>query len=105
MIRVFKRFDRERCVREILRKRIFLVVLMKIRFLKRIKRNGPSYLIRQRNEVHHSISSVGGGLMRNAVKERAKNTIRDLLSWKMKEQEFYYLAKWYHYQVLFFQRT
>jgi hypothetical protein len=48
--KAWQRFSNAREVRDILKKRAFLVIMMRIRFMSRIKRLGPTFKRRLHNQ-------------------------------------------------------
>ena len=69
--KAWQRFNNAREVKDILKKRAFLVVMMRIKFTSRIRRLGPTFKKRLHNQLRQSLTVSFGVLERATMRERA----------------------------------
>ena len=90
---------------EILKKRAFLVVIMRIKFTNRIRRLGPNFKFRLHNQMRQSLTVGFGVLERSTMKERARQILFDVLHRKHSEIEFSNRCKLTYERIVWVQRN
>jgi len=80
MTRAYQQFRREVSVQSSMRKNLFAIKMISIRFKRGVRRNGPNMEERTRRSIKTHLTALGGSLVRTNLRERAKHVLKSFLT-------------------------